>query len=587
MPSVVPPIANWVTHPSRSEERARELAAALDAPLPMAHVLVNRGLDNEEKARRFLEPALENLHDPRHMLGLEAGATRILAAVGKGEGIFIHGDYDVDGITSTFLLYSVLQELGARVEYRIPNRATDGYGLSKDAMNEAHRRGCTLVVTVDCGITANEAVAHGRGLGIDTVITDHHAAQEKLPDAVAIINPMQPGCSYPFNSLAGVGVAFKLAQALLGEWEEIDRARKYLDVVALGTIADVVPLVGENRILARFGLEQINDRSRLGLRALIRVARLSEKRITSGHVAFMLAPRINASGRVGNAEQGLRLLMAAQEGEAIACAEGLDGDNNIRRALDSKALEQARGMVESELDPDCSSILLWSKDWKPGVIGIVASRLVEQYRKPAVLVGYEPGALDNGDDIEYWRGSGRSLPGLNLTELLSGCSKLLESHGGHAFAAGLAVRPANLPALRERFEKLVRRELERQGCKPDRFAPRIEIDAELTPEECTADLVQWLERLAPHGLENPEPLFQMLGARIDKVTQVGRGPQQHLRFNVAGTAGPLLEVIGFGMGEQAGALRAAGRADLVFTPTLNEWEQKVRVQLKLKSLRIA
>jgi single-stranded-DNA-specific exonuclease len=573
MPPAVPSTANWVTHPRRSEERARALAAALDAPLPMAHALVNRGLDNEEKARRFLEPALENLHDPQHMLGLEAGATRILAAVESGERIFIQGDYDVDGITSTFLVYSVLKDLGAKVEYRIPNRAKDGYGLTDKAMDEAHARSCSLVVTVDCGITANEAVAHGRTLGIDTVITDHHEPPAVLPDAVAIINPLQPGCPYPFKALAGVGVAFKLVEVLLRGRGGIDRASKYLDVVALGTIADVVPLVGENRILARIGLEQLNRGERLGLRALIKVARLSGKRITSGQVAFVLAPRINASGRVGNAEQGLRLLMASQEDEADACAEGLEGDNNRRRELDAKALKEACAKFESELDPECCSILLWSHDWNPGVIGIVASRMVDRYRRPAVLIGGEA-ARPAG-----WRGSGRSLPGLDLTKLLDRCSDLLVSHGGHAFAAGLTVDPVMLPELRTRFEALVRAEYD-----PERFTSRIEVDDDLTLDACTPELVEWLERMAPHGLDNPEPQFQMLGARVERVVQVGN--KQHLRFNVVAD-GKQVEVIGFGMGEQADALRRAGRADLVFNPTRNEWNDEVRVQLKLKSLRLA
>jgi single-stranded-DNA-specific exonuclease len=574
MPPAAPSIANWVTHPRRSEERARSLAAALDAPLAMAHALVNRGLDTEERARRFLEPALENLHDPRHMLGLEAGAERILAAIERGERISIQGDYDVDGITSTFLLYSVIKDLGGQAEYRIPNRTKDGYGVTAKAMEEAHARRCTLVVTVDNGITANEAVTRGRELGIDTVITDHHEPPAVLPDAVAIINPLQPGCSYPFKSLAGVGVAFKLVEVLLRGRGGIDRASTYLDVVALGTIADVVPLVGENRILARVGLEQLNRGARLGLQALIKVAKLSEKRITSGHVAFVLAPRINASGRVGNAEQGLRLLLASQEGEAEACANGLEDDNKRRRELDSKALREASAQFENELarEPDRCSILLWSEDWNPGVIGIVASRLVERFRRPAVLVGYEAERKD-------WRGSGRSLPGLDLTRLLDGCTDLLLTHGGHAFAAGLSVNPDNLSALRDRFEELVRREYH-----PERFTPRIEVDDDLPLSGCTPELVDWLERMAPHGLDNPEPQFQMLGARVERVVQVGN--KQHLRFNVCGD-GRQIEAIGFGMGDQADALRRAGRADLVFHPTRNEWNDEVRVQLKLKSLRLA
>ena len=369
--AVSPPV--WAPHPRRSAERAGEIARALGAPMPVAHALVNRGLDMLEKAVRFLEPALEDLHDPHEMLGLEEAATRILAAVAAGERIFIQGDYDVDGITSTFLLYSVLEELGARLEYRIPHRIRDGYGLSLEAIEEARRRNCTLVVTVDCGITAHEAVALARTLGIDTVITDHHEPQATLPDAVAIVNPLRPGCTYPAKSLAGVGVTFKLVERLLQGRGGLDRAREYLDVVALGTIADVVPLVGENRILARLGLDQLNLRKRLGLRALMDVAGLATRRISSGQVAFVLAPRINAAGRMGNAEQGLRLLMARDADEARDCAASLEDDNERRRKFDEQVLVEATRDVETELGyPNCNSILLWSEKWHPGVIGIVA-----------------------------------------------------------------------------------------------------------------------------------------------------------------------------------------------------------------------
>jgi single-stranded-DNA-specific exonuclease len=551
-------------------ERAAELARSLGAPLPAAHALVNRGLDTHEKARRFLEPALEDLHDPREMLDLEPAAARILAAVAAGERIFIQGDYDVDGITSTFLLHSVLEELGAKLEYRIPHRIKDGYGLTLEAIEEARRRGCTLVVTVDCGITAHEAVARAREHGIDTVITDHHEPQATLPQAVAVVNPLRPGCGYPFKSLAGVGVTFKLIERLLHGRGGLDHAREYLDVVALGTIADVVPLVGENRILARLGLDQLNLGRRLGLRALIDAARLTGKRISSGQVAFVLAPRINAAGRMGNAEQGLRLLMARDAGEARDCAASLEDDNERRRKFDEAALLEAARRVEAELDyPACSSILLWSEEWHPGVIGIVASRLVERFQRPTVLV-----ALDG----ERGRGSGRSLPGIDLTRLLDGCGDLLMAHGGHAFAAGLTVSKGNLPMLRERLESLVREQFQ-----PERFTPRLDVDAEVRLAECDDDLVSWLERMAPHGLDNPEPLFQLRDVALANVQRVGK--DKHVRFT-AREAGQEVEAIGFGMGDLAPSLARAGRADLVFVPTRNEWKDESRVQLKLKAVRL-
>lgn len=570
MPPIVSAIPQWVLHPNHSPDTAASLARALGAPLAMGHALVNRGMNREDSARRFMDPQLEDLHDPAEMRDLEAAAQRILRAIEQGERIFVQGDYDVDGITSTFLLYSALVDLDAKVEYRIPHRIRDGYGLTVEAIDEAKRRGCSLVVTVDCGITAVEAIAHARSIGIDTVITDHHEPPAVLPEAFAIVNPLRPGCPYPFKSLAGVGVTFKLVERLLRGKGGLEQARRYLDAVALGTIADVVPLVGENRVLARLGLDRLNAEPRLGLRALIEVSALSGKRITSGHVAFVLAPRINAAGRMGNAEQGLRLLLARETQEAEDIAKSLEDDNIKRRAHDEKVLIEAVRMVENDLTyPDCSSILLWSDAWHPGVIGIVASRLVERFQRPTVLV-----AIDG----ERGRGSGRSLPGLDLTRLLDGCTDLLLAHGGHAFAAGLSVRRERLPELRERLEHLVREQY-----RPDQFVQRLELDADLKAGDIHMELIEWLERMAPHGLDNPEPLFRMSNAAVKDVREVGGG--KHVRLVARDETGEV-EAIGFGMGQQATALRRAGRADLAFVPTRNEWSGETRVQLKLKGIRV-
>jgi single-stranded-DNA-specific exonuclease len=560
----------WVAHRARDAGRAADLARALDAPLPVAHALVNRGIGTREAARRFLDPSGDDLHDPYRLFDLDRAVERLLRAIGAGERILVHGDYDVDGITATFVLYSALLQLGARAEYRVPDRIRDGYGLSLEAVDDAHRRGCTLIVTVDCGITAVDAVEHGRALGIDIVITDHHEPPAVLPAAWAVVNPHRPGCEYPFKSLAGVGVAYKLAEALLSARGEGARAPEFLDAVALGTIADVVPLVGENRILARLGLERLNRHPRLGLKALIEVAKLTGKRITSGQVAFVLAPRINAAGRMGNAEQGLRLLLARDATEARTLAGSLEEDNALRRGYDERALLEAAQQVESELGwPDCSSILLWSERWHPGVIGIVASRLVERFQRPAVLV-----ALDG----ERGRGSGRGVPGLDLNQLLGECGDLLEAYGGHAFAAGLTVKRDRLPELRERLETLVR---ERLG--PDRGVPHMTIDDDLSLGACDLALVEWLERMAPHGLDNPEPLFRSGELAVESVSAVGGG--KHMRLGVRDVSGAA-EAIGFGLGERVREVAAARRCELAFVPVRNEWLGQTRVQLKVKGVRV-
>jgi single-stranded-DNA-specific exonuclease len=565
-----PAASPWVAHPRRNAARAVALARALGAPLAVAHVLVNRGIGTPEAARSFLDPAGEDLHDPLDMLDMDRAVERVLGAIRAGERIMVHGDYDVDGITATFVLYSALLKLGASAEYRIPHRTRDGYGLSPDAMDEAKRRGCTLVVTVDCGITAVEAVERGRSLGIDTVITDHHEPPVALPAAYAVVDPLRPGCAYPFKALAGVGVAYKVAEALLRDRGGSDAAHEYLDAVALGTIADVVPLVGENRVLARLGLDRLNRGERIGLKALIEVAKLGGKSISSGQVAFVLAPRINAAGRMGNAEQGLRLLLARDAREAGAIAESLEEDNQRRRGFDEQALAEASGRVETELGwPACSSILLWSEDWHPGVIGIVASRLVERFQRPVVLV-----ALDG----ERGRGSGRSVPGLDLHQLLGACSDLLEAHGGHAFAAGLTVRRERLPELRQRLESLVRERL-----APGSTSPALAIDDEVAPGGCDLTLVEWLERMSPHGLGNPEPLFRSGEVALESVASVGAG--KHLRLVVRDASGAA-EAIGFGLGDQARELATARRCELAFVPVRNEWKGETRVQLKVKGVRV-
>jgi single-stranded-DNA-specific exonuclease len=559
----------WVPHPRTHPQQALLLARELGAPPAIGHALVNRGLGDPAKARQFLSPVLEDLHDPMGLLGLDRALARIRGALEASEPILVQGDYDVDGITSTYLLHTTLSEMGGVVHWRIPHRTRDGYGLTRAAVDDAARLGCRLIVTVDCGITAVDPVAYARSLGIDTVVTDHHEPAAELPDAAAVVNPLRPGCPYPFKSLAGVGVTYKLVEALLRERGRARRAEEFLDIVALGTIADVVPLVDENRVLATLGLERLNRTRHLGLRALLERSGLAGRRVTSGQVAFVLAPRINAAGRMGDAAQALRLLLARDEGEARACAESLEEDNARRRSFDEKAAAEAAARVEQELGwPDCASILLWSDDWHPGVLGIVASRMVERFQRPAVLVGL---------DGARGRGSGRSVPGVDLTRLLDGCRDLLESHGGHALAAGLVVARERLPALRERLERLVR-----ERVAPETRVKRIEYDAPLGLGECDEALVDWVERMAPHGLNNPEPVFLLAHGEILATSSVAGG--KHLRLTVRDATGTA-EVIGFGHGGEADAARRSGRCALLFTPSHNEWNGTRRIQLKLKGLR--
>lgn len=573
---MTPTTSNWVLHPRHSAAKAAELAAALGAPLPIGHVLVNRGIDTADQAQQFLSPELDSLHNPGEMLGIERAAERILAAIERGERISIEGDYDVDGITSTFLLHSALLELGADVVFHIPHRIDEGYGLKDIGVRRAHELGCKLLVTVDCGVTAVPEIALANSLGIDTVVTDHHEPPARLPDAHAIVNPLQPGCPYPFKHLAGVGVAFKLVERLFQGRGGLDHAASYLDVVALGTIADVVPLVGENRVLARLGLERMNRLLRPGLRALAFRAGLLDthgglKPITSTRVAFNLAPRLNAAGRMGDASDGVALLQATDTAGAEAIAGRLEKRNKERRERSEEAQDLARQLYEreSELGHCESSIVLWHKDWHPGVVGIVATRFAEKEHKPTLLLTI------NGPTA---RGSGRSVPGVDLTKLLDECDDLLRGHGGHAFAAGLEVEIGRLEEFRTRFDALVGRDAASRG------GPSLPVDAEVTPGECTLELVEWIERLAPFGLGNDEPVFQWLGAEVHRVGTVGKAAE-HLRLEL-GEREPRLQAIGFNMGHRIRSGESSRLADLAFTPTRNEWKEETRVQLKLREIKL-
>jgi single-stranded-DNA-specific exonuclease len=562
--------SEWVPHPRSEPERAILLARELGAPPAIGHSLVHRGVTDAAAAHRFLSPRGDDLHDPLLMLGVDRAVERIRAALEQGEAILIQGDYDVDGITSTYVLHTALTGLGGVVHWRIPHRTRDGYGLTLAAVDEAQRRGCTLIVTVDCGITACEPVARARAMGIDTIVTDHHAPASTLPEAFSIVNPLRPGCPYPFKSLAGVGVSYKLAEAVLRAHGRDEQVPDLLEATAIGTIADVVPLVGENRVLATLGLARLNRTSHLGLQALLERSGLAGRPITGGQVAYVLAPRINAAGRMGHADQALRLLLARDEGEARACAESLEDENERRRHFDKQASAEAGTLVERELGwPECASILLWSDHWHPGVLGIAASRLVERFQRPTILV-----ALDG----ERGRGSGRSLSGLDLTRVLDGCGDLLDGYGGHALAAGLTVQRQRLPQLRERLERLVR-----ERVKPQDLVRRLEIDCDVTLGECNDDLMEWVGRLSPHGLENPEPVYHVPQAEVLSATVVGGG--KHLRLSVRDGTGKA-EAIGFGLGGQVGAVQRARACALAFVPTRNEWNGTSRIQLKLKGVRV-
>ncbi|MBJ6723565.1 single-stranded-DNA-specific exonuclease RecJ [Geomesophilobacter sediminis] len=545
----------------------------VDSSIPAleARILANRGIVDPEVADLFLCPALKALHDPMTLTGMPAAVERLAQAVSRGETVCVHGDYDVDGVTSVALLISFFEEIGLNAFPYIPKRLTEGYGLSDLGVEAARVRGTAVMVTVDCGISSVAEALLCRGAGIDLIVTDHHAPPETLPDAYAVINPHQTGCQYPFKELAGVGVAFNLLVALRARLrrdghfppgKEPD-LRRYLDLVALGTIADVVPLLGLNRVLVSYGLKELTAEKRVGIKALKEVSGATGE-VGCGAVGFRLAPRLNAAGRLEDAALGLKLLLTEDPDQAREIAQQLDDSNAQRQALERAMLEEARQMLTSGAYKGRKSIVLASEEWHPGVIGIVASRIAEMFHRPVVLF-----ALQNGAG----RGSGRSISRFHLLDAIRECEEHLVRFGGHSHAAGLSIEESRLERFIEEFEAAAGRVLD-----DDLLTPRLYYDAEITPRDLDLALPERLERLKPFGMGNPEPLFLLRGATVVS-TRVLKGG--HLKLDLS-CGGKRLEAIAFGLAERE---PAGNRLDLVFAPTVNVWNGRTRLQLVVKDFR--
>jgi len=540
----------------------------------LALILLNRGITTPQQAREFLTPSLGNLHDPYLLQDMDRAVARLDRAIAKGEPILVFGDYDVDGITGTALMVTVLRELGARVGYYIPARLQEGYGLNKTVLHRAAARGYKLILTVDCGITAVEEVEAGKEYGLDFIITDHHQPQEVLPPAAAVLDPKRDDCPYPFAELAGVGVAFKVVQAL-GESRGYGREwwQRYLDLVVLGTVADIVPLQDENRILVKYGLEALRDTQRPGIQALLQITALAGQDLRPGQIGFILGPRLNACGRLGQADRGVELLLTDRPEQAEKLARVLDQENRDRQDIEEAILKEVRARVEGEVDLDRERVIvLGSPNWHPGVIGIVASRLVELYYRPTLLFNLEAGE---------GKGSARSIPGFHIFKALSQCKELLKGFGGHEHAAGLSLEEARLPALRQRLN-----ELAWDWLSEEQLLPVLTIDAEVNLNQLDLALLKDLEKLAPFGPGNPEPVFTCRGARLLGYRGVGEGGK-HLKLRVS-QGGCELDGIGFQLGELAAALKKPGQGiDLAFSLQRNDWQGRTSLQLVVKDLFVS
>ncbi len=555
--------------------RSAALAAALGLHPLAARILAARGLGDPEAARAFLDPRLADLPDPFLMRGMEGAVARIVAAVERGERIATYGDYDVDGVTSTVLLAGFLRAAGADVVTYTPHRLVEGYGLNVAAVERLVAGGARLVVSLDCGITSVAEVAAAAALGVDAVVVDHHTVPVDLPAAVAILNPHQPGCGYPSKELAAVGVTFALVMALrrrlrergrFGDGRPEPNLREALDLVALGTIADVVPLTGANRILVRHGLEELARSRRPGILALKRVAGIpGGAPVSAGQVGFRLGPRINAAGRLDDAGRGVRLLATADPAEAEALAQELDRENQARQEIERRMLEEARADAAARVAAGARGLVLAREGWHPGVVGIVAARVAERFHRPAVLIGIAEGV---------GKGSGRSIEGFHLHAALAACGEHLERFGGHRHAAGLTLAAARIEPFRRAFEAHAAAAL-----ADDDLVPRCRVDGWIAEREATAQVAEALARLGPFGAGHPEPVLA-LRTRALRARTVGAGGQ-HLKLGLAGG----LDAIGFGMGERAAGCE--GPIEAAFTLGFDEWDGARRLQLRLRDLRPA
>ncbi len=563
----------WVVAPEPDGELLQNIASKVGLPKTVTKILFNRQIDTPEAIQQFLNPSLSDLVDPFTMLDMDKAVERIMNALRENERIMVYGDYDVDGITASSLLYLILNKLGAQVSYYLPNRLIEGYGLSVDGINEAVVKEITLIVSVDTGVTAVEEVEYARSKGIDCILTDHHEPGEKLPKAIALVNPKQKECHYAGGELSGVGVAFKVAQALYQRLQQDEsELEEHLDLVALGTSADIVPLVGENRILTKFGIRQISGTTKPGLKSLTFVSGLMGKEIGTGQVVFILAPRINAIGRLGDAELAIKLLTTKDEKVASEIARKLDRENQRRKNIDEKtlneALEQIRDLVDFEND---KAVVLASEGWHPGVIGIVASRLVERYHLPTVMIAI--------DDNNEGKGSARSIPGFHLTEALKKCEDLLIRYGGHKYAAGLTIAPENIDAFRQRLK-----EVSKLMLTDEDMVAKLYIDSEIELSEIDSVFLDILETFAPFGPQNMRPVF--LTRNCEVLGQPYRVGKNHLKMKVR-KGDAVFDIIGFGFGDWARQLSGRGSlVDLVYVIEYNSWEGHTRIQLRLKDIKL-
>lgn len=552
---------------------AESLARELKLHPVVARMLVARGVTDVREAQLFLHGGNDHFHDPFLLDGMDAAVARIRSALDRGEKIRIYGDYDADGVSSTSLMVHALRRLGADFDYYIPHRANEGYGLNANAIDLAKQSGVSLLITVDTGISAREQVAHAAGLGIDVIVTDHHEPPELLPEAVAVLNPKKPGCPYPYKQLAGVGVAFKLAHALFGTLPE-----SLLEIAAVGTVADLMPLTGENRAIVKLGLERMQSSGYVGIVALLEASGISGKEVTATHLAYSLAPRINASGRLDHAGDAVRLLTTDDRDEADRIAFSLDELNKERQRIVEEMTQDALArMAQEEAGANANVVVVAAEGWNVGVIGIVAAKLLERFYRPVIVLGIDP-------ETGKAKGSARSIPGFDLYRALTSCADLLDHYGGHQAAAGMTVHRDRIGEFRERLNRLAE-----EWLTADDFVPVQHADGEFELADVTVECIRQIESLAPFGMGNPAPRFVLNGLSVQDKRALGR-ERQHMKLTLAdedaAASSPPVEAIGFGKGPLLELISATAKVDVLGELGINEWNGVRKPQIVIQDMRI-
>ena len=568
-------VKSWIIKDQGDESIVHHLMEVLGIERPLANLLVQRNIRTYEEAKSFFRPDLNDLHDPFLMQDMEQAVQRIQEAIGNHEKILIYGDYDVDGTTSVSMVYSFFRKLYGNIDYYIPDRYAEGYGISFKSIEYAALNGFKLIIALDCGIKAVEKVKFAAERGIDFIICDHHTAGEIIPEAVAVLDPKRSGCSYPYKELSGCGVGFKLIQAYaMKNSISFEQIIPYLDLVAVSIASDIVPITGENRILAFFGLQELNNNPRTGLKAIIKIAGLEDKDITIDDIVFKIGPRINAAGRIESGKSSVELLIADTEDLALSMGSVINNFNNTRRTIDGTITEQAKNLIAANQEMQTrKSTVLYNSDWHKGVIGIVASRLIESYYRPTIIL-----TESNG----YITGSARSVMGFDLYQAIDACSDLLENFGGHMYAAGLTMKKENLKAFQRRFEEVVS-----ETISPEMLIPVVEIDTEIKLSDITPRFFRILKQFQPFGPGNLAPVFL-----TENVVDNGTGglvgaTREHLKLNLIQEEDPytVFPAIAFNQAQHYDKISDGYAFDICYNVDENEFRGNITLQLKIKDIK--